>query len=137
MRSGGYFAKLISTNDGRRTNAAHNYLYQRGHCTSASSSKIRITTRRTVVRVLLNDEHASGLEVCDTSDPAQREKITARRMVLVCGGALGTPIILERSGIGDREILDSLGIPVVADLPGVGREYQDHQVYPFPSALLP
>ena len=49
-------------------------------------------------------------------------------MVIVSSGALSTPQILQRSGIGDAEKLRSLDIEVVSDLPGVGQNYQDHQM---------
>jgi alcohol oxidase len=52
----------------------------------------------------------------------------ARKLVVVSAGALGTPQILERSGVGHPVILNKLGIPVVSDLPGVGENYQDHQL---------
>ena len=48
-----------------------------------------------------------------------------------------TPQILERSGVGSPEVLKKLDIPVVADLPGVGENYQDHHLllYPYKSSL--
>lgn len=49
-------------------------------------------------------------------------------MVIISSGALSTPQILQRSGIGPAAILDSLEIEVISDLPGVGQNYQDHQV---------
>ena len=52
----------------------------------------------------------------------------ARKLVVVSSGAFGSPMILERSGLGDKKILDNLQIPVIVDLPGVGKEYQDHQL---------
>lgn len=48
----------------------------------------------------------------------------ARKLVLVSSGAFGSPAILERSGIGQRARLQSLGIDVVSDLPGVGENFQ-------------
>lgn len=61
----------------------------------------------------------------------------ARKLVVVSAGALGTPQILERSGVGNPVILNKLGIPVVSDLPGVGENYQDHQLssYPYKTSL--
>lgn len=58
---------------------------------------------------------------------------------MVTAGALGTPQILERSGVGNPEILSKLDIPVVADVPGVGENYQDHHLllYPYKSNLAP
>jgi choline dehydrogenase len=50
--------------------------------------------------------------------------------VILCGGAINTPQLLQLSGVGPGEHLRSLGIDVVADLPGVGQNLQDHlEVY--------
>jgi alcohol oxidase len=49
---------------------------------------------------------------------------------VLSAGSLSTPQILERSGIGSSTRLSSLGIPPVADLPGVGENYQDHNRLP-------
>jgi alcohol oxidase len=48
--------------------------------------------------------------------------------VILSAGALSTPQILQRSGVGDRAKLESLGIECILDLPGVGQNYQDHQI---------
>ncbi len=50
----------------------------------------------------------------------------ARREVLLCGGAINSPQLLQLSGIGPGGLLQSVGIPVVHDLPGVGENLQDH-----------
>ena len=57
--------------------------------------------------------------------------------MVVTAGALGTPQVLERSGVGNPEILKKLDIPVMADVPGVGENYQDHNLllYPYKSNL--
>lgn len=57
-----------------------------------------------------------------------RRTIRARKMVVVSAGAIGTPGILERSGLGDSKVLQGAGIPVIEDLPGVGKDYQDHHL---------
>jgi choline dehydrogenase len=49
-----------------------------------------------------------------------------KKEILLCAGSIGSVAILERSGIGQAARLDSLGIPVVSDLPGVGENLQDH-----------
>lgn len=63
--------------------------------------------------------------------------IKARKLVVVSAGALGTPQILERSGVGNPEILKKLSIQVVSNVPGVGENYQDHHLllYPYKSSL--
>jgi choline dehydrogenase len=76
-----------------------------------------------VTRLLCDGRRAIGAEVVDGD--GRRERIHAGQ-VAVCAGALGTPALLLHSGIGPPEELTALGIPVVAELPGVGRELRDH-----------
>jgi alcohol oxidase len=54
--------------------------------------------------------------------------IRASREVILCCGALGTPGVLERSGVGSPEVLKRAGVDVKVDLPGVGKGLDDHQV---------
>jgi alcohol oxidase len=62
----------------------------------------------------------------DSADQS-RKTVFARKLVILSAGALSTPQILERSGIGSYAIISSLGIKnTVTDLPGVGENYQDH-----------
>ena len=75
------------------------------------------------------DGRAVGVEFLPNTRvrPDEDRKIRvalARKLVVVSAGAFGSPAILERSGIGDRSLLQSLGIDVVCDLPGVGENYQ-------------
>jgi alcohol oxidase len=50
--------------------------------------------------------------------------VRGTKLVIVSSGSLGTPGILERSGIGSKEILDGVGVKQRVDLPGVGENYQ-------------
>lgn len=101
-----------------------------------------------MVRVLLDDSNtANGVEVLPTASyqptlalsKPKHTSITARKLVVVSSGALGSPSILERSGIGAASCLSSLGIESVSDLPGIGENYQDHpiMIYPYKSSLQP
>jgi choline dehydrogenase-like flavoprotein len=54
--------------------------------------------------------------------------VKARKMVVLSAGANGTPLILERSGVGQKEILERAGVPLVEELDGVGHDYQDHHL---------
>ncbi|KAI1375652.1 hypothetical protein F4677DRAFT_446278 [Hypoxylon crocopeplum] len=56
--------------------------------------------------------------------------IKARRKVILTAGAICTPQILQLSGIGQRQLLESLEIPVARDLPGVGMYLADHSLFP-------
>ena len=101
-----------------------------------------------VTRVLFDDnKRATGVEYIPspTSQPVTGVNgnptftVTAKKMVVVSSGALGTPSVLERSGVGNKDILSKLDIPVVSDLPDVGENYQDHHLvlYPYKTSLKP
>jgi choline dehydrogenase len=79
-----------------------------------------------VTRVLLEGSRAVGVEV---EQRGVREQLLADRVVL-SGGAINTPQILMLSGIGPRDVLERVGIPVHVELPGVGRNLQDHPFIP-------
>ena len=77
------------------------------------------------------DRHgrAVGVEFLPNARVRQDEDRSVRiaratQLVVVSAGAFGSPAILERSGIGGRGLLKSLGVDVVCDLPGVGENYQ-------------
>ena len=55
-----------------------------------------------------------------------RQTARAEREVILCGGAINSPQLLQLSGIGDPALLQRLGIPVLHDLPGVGANLSDH-----------
>ncbi len=57
------------------------------------------------------------------TDAAERTAY-ASKLVVISAGTLGSPAVLERSGIGAADLLERLGIPIVLDLPGVGENYQ-------------
>jgi choline dehydrogenase len=80
---------------------------------------LAIRTGVTVARVRVEDGRVTGVVSADGTVYAARE-------VVVSCGATGSPALLQRSGIGPKALLDSLGIAVVADLPGVGAGLQDH-----------
>lgn len=74
-------------------------------------------------RVLLENQRAVGVE-CDIR--GTRTLLKARREVVLSGGAINSPKLLELSGIGQAERLKAAGIPLVLDLPGVGENLHDH-----------
>lgn len=125
--------------DGKRQDTAHRYVHPL--MASGRCPNLRLLVEKTVSRVIFDGNRATGVEVQPTGSGAQGKPsiITARRLVVVSAGALGTPQVLERSGVGNKEILSRLGIPVVAHLPGVGEEYQDHNLiaYAYKTNLAP
>ncbi|ETN38729.1 uncharacterized protein HMPREF1541_06767 [Cyphellophora europaea CBS 101466] len=94
-------------------------------------SNVVVKCHRTVDKVILERGadgtlEAKGVEVVD--DQGNRSKVFARKEVIVTGGTYGSPAILQRSGIGGKEDLEALGIRCQIDLPGVGKNLQDHQL---------
>ncbi|CAM1501413.1 Fc.00g105750.m01.CDS01, partial [Cosmosporella sp. VM-42] len=133
--------------DGKRQDTARVYLHDKIE-DGSDYPNLHILVESKVIRVLLNDEkRAVGVEYTRNpvfqveTGPTQHPKLTvkARKLVVVSCGACGTPPVLERSGLGDPEILKRAGVPVTVDLPGVGRDYQDHHLilYPYKTSLQP
>ncbi len=88
-----------------------------------STPNLTVLGNTNVVRVLIEDGRARGVEVIRDG---KLEVFRAKFEVVLCAGAIQTPAILMRSGIGPASHLESLGIPVSLDLPGVGENLQDH-----------
>jgi len=76
---------------------------------------LMVRCKAVVDRVLFNEKkEATGVLL------VSGEQILCRCEVIICAGALQSPAILQRSGVGPTDLLQSLGIPIVADVPGVG-----------------
>ncbi|KAK7905430.1 hypothetical protein LTR67_000152 [Exophiala xenobiotica] len=117
------------------------------HDAAADRPNYHILTNTQVVRVVFDNSTITN------STPNARPDIPlavgvellggrivyARREVILAAGAIHTPQILELSGIGDANVLSSLDVPVVLDLPGVGNNLQDHALlrleYPYQSPI--
>jgi len=82
------------------------------------------------VRDTAGGPKAVGVTVENETGGKDQYHISASREVIVCAGAIGTPQLLLLSGIGPAKDLNSLGIKLVADLPGVGAHLQDHASVP-------
>jgi len=109
--------KWINPETSKRSDAAHGFV----HPVRDEQDNLHLLTETKVVRILFEGTRAVGVE-CVT------RTVKARRFVIISAGALSTPQILQRSGLGDATKLDALNIPVVSNLPGVGQNYQDHQL---------
>lgn len=88
-----------------------------------SRRNLEVITRTLVERVTFVDKRVDGVSLLDAA--GRRRSVSAQRVVL-CGGAINSPQILELSGIGDGERLRTLGIELVHHLPDVGEHLQDH-----------
>ncbi len=89
-----------------------------------SRPNLDISTSVLVTRIVFEEGRAVGVEYED--DSGQTSTVRCNSEVILSAGALGTPFILQHSGVGDAEHLKSLGISVVADIPAVGKNLHDH-----------
>jgi choline dehydrogenase len=112
------FARFDRTiHRGRRVSAARAYLHP-----AMRRPNLEVRCRAFVERIVLDGTRAVGVQVGG-------ETIRAGEVIL-CGGAINSPQLLQLSGIGGRGDLEPLGVEVVHDLPGVGKNLQDHlEVY--------
>ncbi|MGH8198803.1 MAG: GMC family oxidoreductase [Steroidobacteraceae bacterium] len=108
----------VTIRNGVRVSSASAYLRP-----ARRRPNLELATGARATRVLLNGATATGIEYLRGGS---RLAATARREVLVAAGAIGSPQLLELSGIGDPELLRRLGIVPLAALPAVGRGLQDH-----------
>ncbi|KAA8643897.1 hypothetical protein EYZ11_013314 [Aspergillus tanneri] len=127
--------------DGRRQDAASNYLHPR--LEDGAHPNLHILVETKVIKILFESKRAVGVEFKPNpafqKDNTNVQRVKARKLVISSCGALGTPLLLERSGLGDEAVLNKAGVPVVAHIPGIGRNYQDHHLLtqPYYSALEP
>ncbi len=106
---------------GRRVSPARVFLYpvmKRGNT--------RVITGAHVERILIENKKATGVRFAVGGREAPARTIRAHREVILCAGAMASPHLLQLSGIGDGAHLQSIGVPVVHDLPAVGQNFRDH-----------
>ncbi|MDH1338135.1 GMC family oxidoreductase [Ectopseudomonas oleovorans] len=84
---------------------------------------LQVLTGAEAERLELEDGRASALHM---RSQGRALRVAARREIILCAGAIGSPVLLQRSGIGPRPLLERLGIGVRHELPGVGESLQDH-----------
>lgn len=115
---------FIDAHTGRRSDVAHEYIYKHDY------PNLNILPGHAVKRVLFSGTQAVGVEYLPSPRTQEEEVITARarKLVVVAAGALGSPCILERSGIGGSALLGRMSVDVEVDLPGVGENHQAHNV---------
>lgn len=110
------------TRDGRRrSSAARAYLRP-----ALQRPNLRVLTRAQVERIVLEGKVATGV-TCRLHG-GERVTVQAGRELILAGGVIGTSTLLERSGIGDPDVLANAGIRPLHTLRGVGANFQDHYV---------
>ncbi|GAA4412244.1 GMC family oxidoreductase N-terminal domain-containing protein [Nibrella viscosa] len=104
--------------DGKRASGATAFI-----CPVLTRPNLTVISEAQVTRVIIRDGRAVGVEFVRNG---ATEQIMVEKEVIVSAGALQSPKILMLSGVGPADHLTSMGIPVAADLPGVGQNLQDH-----------
>lgn len=119
----GFGAMQMNVHKGRRWSTANAYLrpaMKRGNLT--------VMSRVLVERVEIEDGRAIGVSY---SKAGRSISVRANREVVLSAGSIGSPQLLQISGVGPAEVLQKAGIPVKLDLPGVGANLQDHLEFYF------
>lgn len=92
-----------------------------------ATAQVSLKIESEVTKLLINDKTVIGVEYIQDN---QTKQVYVTKEVILSAGALQSPKILMLSGIGPAEHLQSLGISVISDLPGVGQNLQDHLQLP-------
>ncbi|KAK7955809.1 uncharacterized protein PG986_005031 [Apiospora aurea] len=138
-------ARRFVSAEGVRSDTARAYIHPKmkhgGSGESGGYPNLHVLVQSQVVRVLFEGQKAVGVEY--RGNPKFQNtpirSVRAEKMVILSAGTFGTPLILERSGVGDQAILEAAQVAVVAHIPGVGRNYQDHHLmmYTYKTTLKP
>lgn len=126
------YTASIDPNSGFRSSA-----YDQYGAVAAKRANVTIFTGATVRRIVFSSSTthnrvATGVEVFLDG---QTTTVSAAKEVILAAGVFHTPKLLELSGIGNRDLLEDLGIPVIVEHPGVGENMQNHQMSLFPVPL--
>jgi choline dehydrogenase len=108
----------LNVRNGWRCSTAKGYLKP-----NLKRKNLELMTRTFVRRILFEGRRAVGVEV---ERGGSVKRIGARREVIVSGGSINSPVLLMNSGVGPAAELNQVGIAVHHDLPGVGKNLQDH-----------
>ena len=105
----------------RRASAARTYLHP-----ALKRPNLQLVTNALVHRVVFDGKRATGVEFSHGGPGGTVERAETGREVILSAGAVGSPHILQLSGVGDPEHLAGIGVPVVHESRGVGKNMQDH-----------
>ena len=108
----------INTHRGRRASTANAFLRP-----ALRRQNLKLETNALATHILFDGNRATGVSYLRGG---QEHSVTARRDVILCGGAINSPQLLQLSGIGDPSDLAAAGVAVRHALPAVGRNLQDH-----------
>ena len=122
-RQEGFGQKFMNVDQGVRASTSHAYLKR-----AKTRLNFTLLKHTLVKKIIFTGKTATAIE-CEVSGSTQQ--FNARREVVLCAGAVGSPHLLQVSGVGPSTTLQAAGITVVHDLPGVGENLQDHLEFNF------
>ncbi|MCO1335069.1 choline dehydrogenase [Microbulbifer sp. OS29] len=119
----GFGPMHMTVKDGKRWSTANAYLKP-----AMQRPNLTVLTHATVHRVILEGKRAVGVKL---ERKGKVHEFKVRQEVILCAGPIGSPHLLQLSGIGDPETLTEAGIKLQHELPGVGQNLQDHLEFYF------
>jgi len=122
-RQEGFGCLDMTVKDGVRSSTANAYLRP-----AMKRRNLEVITHALATRIAFEGRRAVGVHY---RRGGREQRANARREVILCGGPINSPQLSKLSGVGPAAELRSLGIDVVADLPGVGENLQDHLEFTF------
>ncbi|KAF9524415.1 mala s 12 allergen [Crepidotus variabilis] len=129
--SGNNLGAFFATSAINPTNWTRSYSRSAHIDTLPPRSNLHILSGATVERIVFsNSTSQSGLMASSlefsTSNGTAKQTVAVSQEVILSGGAYGSPHILQVSGVGPRDVLEAVSVPVQVELPGVGQHFQDH-----------
>ena len=118
MMGEGIYPYYITTRHGRRCSSATAFLWP-----AKGRQNLKVMTDATVTKLIIRDGAAVGVELIQHS---RSQTFSAQAEIILTAGAIGSPHILQLSGIGSGKLCQSHGIVTVCDQPNVGKHLQDH-----------
>jgi choline dehydrogenase len=115
----GYYQRTVLA--ARRRSSARSFLYP-----AMQAGQVDVRTHARAVAIVFDDRRAAGVRYLRGKGGDRSEEVRARREVIVASGTINSARLLQVSGVGPAALLGDLGVEVVADLPGVGENLQDH-----------
>ncbi|KAK3342110.1 GMC oxidoreductase-domain-containing protein [Lasiosphaeria hispida] len=123
-----HWLKWINRDTGRRSDSAHAYI----HSTRAVHSNLYLCCNTKVDKIIIEDGRAVAVQTVPTKPMGEDlgvRTFRARKQIVVSCGTMSSPLVLQRSGVGDAQKLRAAGVKPVVDLPGVGLNFQDHYLH--------
>ena len=123
FRQEGFGQKFMNVDKGIRASTGHAYLKK-----AKKRPNLIVVKHTLVTKVLFDGKTATGVK-CDIRGDIK--KFTANKEVILCAGSIGTPQLLQVSGVGPRDVLEAASIELIHESPGVGQNLQDHLEFNF------